>query len=388
MAEPATDDFLAGLPLFASFGQIADPDLYAPVPEDWILGLADVVSSTAAIAAGRYKAVNMAGAAVIAAVSNALAPGRFPFVFGGDGASFAVSPRQAAAALDALAATATLVREEFDLTLRVAALPVSAIRSAGHDLRIARFAASPDVDYAMFAGGGLSWAEGRMKAGEFAVAPAPPGSRPDLTGLSCRFDAAPARHGVILSIIARPVADGRAGAFRALVEDILGLIEASPGKARPLPDGGPPLGWPSPGLDLEAALGRPLRRARWLHRLVLLARTAGSTAVLRFRIPVGRFEPTRYLDELVANSDYRKYDDGLRMTIDCAETLADAIERKLGEAAGRGLLHYGLHRQDAAIVTCITPAPTRQDHIHFVDGAAGGYAAAAAGMKGPAVGRI
>jgi hypothetical protein len=189
---------------------------------------------------------------------------------------------------------------------------------------------------------------------------------------------------VILSIIARPAAGGRAGAFRALVEDLLALIEASPGGARPLPDGGPPLGWPSPGLDLEAALGRPRWRARWLHRLVLLARSAAATAVLRFRIPVGRFQPARYLDELVANSDYRKYDDGLRMTIDCAESLAEAIERKLADAAARGLLDYGLHRQTAAIVTCIAPAPVRQDHIHFVDGAAGGYAAAAAGMKGGA----
>jgi hypothetical protein len=191
MAEPATDDFLAGLPLFSSFGQIADPDLYAAVPDDWILGLADVVSSTAAIASGRYKAVNMAGAAVIAAVSNALAPGRFPFVFGGDGASFAVSPSQAAAALEALAATATLIGEEFDLTLRVAALPVSAIRASGHNLRIARFAASPDVDYAMFAGGGLSWAETRMKR---ASSPSPlPRPGRDRTSPACPAASTPRR---------------------------------------------------------------------------------------------------------------------------------------------------------------------------------------------------
>ena len=39
----------------------------------------------------------------------------------------------------------------------------------------------------MFTGGGLAWAETQMKAGAFAVAPAPAGTRPDLTGLSCRF---------------------------------------------------------------------------------------------------------------------------------------------------------------------------------------------------------
>ena len=63
-----------------------DPKLYSPLPDDWAIGVADIVESTKAIAAQRYKAVNMAGAAVIAAVTNALEGREFPFVFGGDGA--------------------------------------------------------------------------------------------------------------------------------------------------------------------------------------------------------------------------------------------------------------------------------------------------------------
>ena len=54
----------------------------------------------------------MAGAAVIAAVTNALEGREFPFVFGGDGASFAVSPDDLERAREALAATATWVEEE------------------------------------------------------------------------------------------------------------------------------------------------------------------------------------------------------------------------------------------------------------------------------------
>jgi hypothetical protein len=44
------------------------------VPDRYILGLSDVTNSTRAIGEGRYKAVNLAGAAVISAVMNALAP--------------------------------------------------------------------------------------------------------------------------------------------------------------------------------------------------------------------------------------------------------------------------------------------------------------------------
>jgi hypothetical protein len=67
------------------------------------------------------------------------------------------------------------------------------------------------------------------------------------------------------------------------------------------------------------------------------------------------------------------------MIIDCTPDLAQALERRLAAAAGTAL--YGLHRQDAAMMTCFTPSPTRSDHVHFIDGAQGGYAAAASALK-------
>ena len=194
------DSFYAGVPVFRGFGRLMDPRLYAPLPDDWLIGVADVVESTRAIAAQRYKAVNMAGAAVIAAVTNALGDREFPFVFGGDGASFAVSSGDAERARAALAATASWVRDDLDLALRVAMVPVRDIRARGLDVRVARFGPSPHVAYAMFSGGGLVWAEAAMKRGEFAVAPAPAGTLPDLGGLSCRFEEIPARRGLMLVV--------------------------------------------------------------------------------------------------------------------------------------------------------------------------------------------
>ena len=125
MTAGGSDIFYGSIPVFRGFGRLMDPALYAPLPDDWTIGVADIVESTRAIAAQRYKAVNMAGAAVIAAVTNALEGREFPFVFGGDGASFAVSPADLAAAREALAATAGWVRDDLELAMRVALVPVS-----------------------------------------------------------------------------------------------------------------------------------------------------------------------------------------------------------------------------------------------------------------------
>ncbi|MDB5657230.1 MAG: hypothetical protein JWQ94_4843, partial [Tardiphaga sp.] len=245
------DDFYGRIPVFRGFGDLMDPALYEPLPDDWTIGLADIVQSTQAIAAQRYKAVNMAGAAVIAGVTNALAGREFPFVFGGDGASFAVGPNDLACAREALSATARWVQDDLDLSMRVALVSVADVRAHGFDVRVARFAPSPNVSYAMFSGGGLGWAEAAMKRGEFAVPMAPFGTMPDLAGLSCRFEEIPAARGLILSVLVVPCAGVDERAFRRVIEEVIALVERSPGGARPVPATGPALKWPQVGLDFE-----------------------------------------------------------------------------------------------------------------------------------------
>lgn len=367
----------------ADFAALIEASAYVPLPDDWRLGLADVVTSTTAIEAGRYKAVNMAGAAVISALGNALGTLDFPFVFGGDGASFAVPPDQAQAAGEALAATVAWVGEALGLSLRGALVPVSAIRTAGHDLRVARFAASRDVSYAMFEGGGRSWAEAELKAGRLPALPRA-ASRADLSGLSCRFDDVAAANGVILSLIVKPGPAGAREAWLTVVRAVLDIVGAQARGAHPVPRVGPNRRWPPRGLDIEARLMRRPGTPLALARLAVVARSALAHLIFLRGRDVGRFSPERYRDQLVDNSDFRKFDDGLMMTLDCTPDAVDEIERILQAAQRAGTLRYGLHRQGAAVLTCVVPSPTRPDHIHFVDGADGGYARAALALKAAA----
>ena len=375
----ASDSFYSGIAVFRGFARLMEPALYSPLPDDWTVGVADIVNSTRAIAEKRYKAVNMAGAAVIASVSNALSGREFPFVFGGDGASFAVAPSDLAAAREALAAPATWVKEDLDLEMRVALVPVAAIRSQGLDVRVARFGPSANLSYAMFSGGGLAFAEAAMKRGEFAIEPAPPGSQPDLSGLSCRFEEIPAARGLILSVLVLPARGADPTAYRKVIEDIIGVVERSPEAARPVPAGGPPLRWPPAGLDYEARAWRGGSLAR--RRAAVLAYTLFAYLIMRFGIRLGGFVPEVYTLQVVENSDFRKYDDGLRMILDCSTELEGALQQRLEAAAAKGIVRYGLHRQDAAMMTCFTRQATRSDHVHFIDGARGGYASAATALK-------
>src|SRR5580693_5737697 len=251
-----SNEFYGTIAVFRGFTSLMDPALYSPLPGDWTVGVADIVESTKAIAAQRYKAVNMAGASVIASVTNALDGREFPFVFGGDGASFAVASDDLASAREALAATTTWVKEDLDLSMRVALVPVRAIRAQGLDVRVARFGPSANLSYAMFSGGGLGWAEAAMKRGEFAVAVAPGGTQPDLTGLSCRFEEIPSVRGLILSVLVVPMRGADAGAFRKVIEDVIALVERSPDAGRPVPSGGPEIRWPPKGVDYEARAQR------------------------------------------------------------------------------------------------------------------------------------
>lgn len=379
--DSTSDDFYRTAPTFRDFRLVADEYSFSPLPEDWLIGVADVEQSTKAIQENRYKAVNMAGAAVIAAVANAVGGKEFPFVFGGDGASFAVSPADAGIARQALAETATWVREDLDLTLRVGMVSVEKIRRNGHDVRVGRYAVSDNISIAMFSGGGVAWADAAMKRDEISVPRAPAGARPDLSGLSCRFEQFPTQYGQILSVLVLPADISRMSAFRAVVKQIISMVEGSSECARPAAREAMQLKWPPQGCDLEALASRKSGEPVGISKLKVYARTFLYFLIMRFNLRVGRFVPRKYLSEVVANSDFRKFDDALRMIVDCSPAMAQKIEDTLAAAARERHIRYGCHREDAAIMTCFTPSPSQPSHVHFIDGAQGGYALAAAALK-------
>ncbi|WP_284776124.1 DUF3095 domain-containing protein [Agrobacterium sp. lyk4-40-TYG-31] len=380
---PSDEEFLKNLPVFLHFEDVADPTLYRALPDGWALALADIIDSTGAIDSGRYKAVNMAGAGVISGLLNALQRHDLPFIFGGDGAAVAIAPSQIDAAREALSKVQAWVADDIRLTLRAAIVPVSVIRENWFDVRVARFQASDDVSYAMFSGGGNHWADEQMKSGQYLISAAESGSRPDLTGLSCRWNPIEAARGKVVSIIALPGPNTDPLAFRGIVAEIVALANEDGRGGHPVPVEGPPLGFIREGLVLEAkALSgyrdslSQIRKGAWvLFQTVLIA------VLYSFKKTVGRFDPVQYKRSVASNTDFRKFDDGLKMTVDVDPDTLKKIKARLEGASREGICFYGLHEQDTALMTCIVPSPLSRDHMHFVDGGDGGYAKAATHLK-------
>ncbi|MGB7262416.1 MAG: DUF3095 domain-containing protein [Albidovulum sp.] len=373
-------EFLANLPQFDHFEGVADLSLYQALPNGWALGLADIVDSTGAIAAGRYKSVNMAGASVITAIINALDRYDLPFVFGGDGAFVAIPPSGFDAAERALSQVQSWVAREFGLDMRAAVVPVTDIRAASVDVRVARFRVSSEMSYAMFAGDGASWAEDSMKKGLYAVAKAPADAEPDLKGLSCRWSPISSRHGKIVSVIAVPGDGGNSPEFRKLISEIITLVDQEDRSGHPVPAEGPQPGISLHSIDAEA-LTKAQTKPRLLRRIEMLGIAVMFAVFRKFNWKLGAFDFRAYSRDVSLNTDFRKFDDALKMTLDLDANHLAKLEMRLQAAEMAGVCRYGVHLQDEALMTCIVPSPMTRDHMHFVDGAAGGYAEAASHLK-------
>lgn len=381
-------DFYAGLAPLRRFADITDPSRYVPLPEDWHLALTDVRGSTEAIAEGRYKEVNMVGAATIIALLNVARPLDLPFVFGGDGATVALPPALLGPARAALGALQALATQSFGLTLRAGVVSAAELAAAGHPVRLARLAVTAEYDQAVFFGG-LAHAEHLVKSAApgspYLVPPAADAAAADLSGLECRWQDVPSRHGETVSLLVVPAPGRSDAALSRTLREVIATIEAIYGGDRDCH----PL-----AVELMTTAYNPARllaeaRARvpaaGLARLRYLARIWGLNLALgvyrRGELLLGRVPWwDRYRDLVFRTADYRKYDDTLRMILAGTAAQRERLEDYLEARFRAGELAYGVQVADRALMTCLVFERMGRQ-VHFVDGADGGYALAARAMK-------
>ncbi|WP_309399518.1 DUF3095 domain-containing protein [Cerasicoccus maritimus] len=378
--------FVQQLPLIKSLREAVDPGVYRRLPKDWLIALTDVQGSTENLRLGRYKEVNGVGVAAIAGVRNQHKPEEIPFVFGGDGATFCLPPERRADVEAVLRASSRMAREDFGLKLRIGIVPHADIIAQGREVRVARLQLTEWVTQTMFMGGGLEKADELVKDpradNPYRLTEEGP-QNADFSGLECRWDNVPSRHGETVAYIFRAMGTEhqRASIFRqliAMVEDAYGDSEQS----NPLHLGGLKLTNKPALLRLEQRVRTFAQNAvrRWSYGKYLRLQIIVGRIIMKYGLKFAGVDWSHYQRDLIANADFRKIDDCLRFVLSGTTGQREELIARVKEAFKPEQLVFGSHVADSAIMTCVID-DYQHEHLHFVDGADGGYALAAKQMK-------
>lgn len=376
--------FYKNLEAFDNFQDILNTEHYQDIPDDWYVVISDIKGSTKAIERGQYKDVNTVGASCIIAVINELGTAQdIPYVFGGDGASFAIPPDLLIPVAKALDGTREMAKNQFNLDLRIGIVPVNDLKSSKKSLRAAKYRLSPNIDIAMFSGGGLGFADNLIKKHE---------DRYDITnyykdrgvsdfgGLECRWNPVRTKKGDMLTLIVTSQNENDSGAYKDLLAklaEIYGDNSHRPNQEEDMSLSFNPKRYRQE-FRIQTHGANALKRAQYASKLVF--ETILGSALFKFDLKAKGVEGKKYIQDLVANTDFQKFDDALRMVIDSAPEQTKRLKEFLEEEYKNNKLYYGLHVTNEALITCLIF--NRADaHLHFIDGASGGYALAASHMK-------
>ena len=383
-----TVNFYRDLPVLESFAQAIETARHAQVPGDWWIVVADVIGSTKVIEAGGYKKVNTVGVACIAAVVNVDRSVEMPFVFGGDGATFAVPGSMLERVIPALREAQRLSRVSFDLLLRVGLVRVSSLLDNGLPVRLAKIRSSPNVSQPTLSGRGWEEAERMVKdplaEGVLRVQEDEGSCEGSFEGFECRWQGVPSFQDHKLALLVAAVsedAEVNLASYRKL-SDKIAQIYGDISSYHPLRAEHMSLSFNPRQLSHEwrvrSSRLSPWGQIKYFTRMILL-NLAGAYLFARKK-DTKTVQWSHYIDEMVENTDFRKFDGMLRMVMDGSEAQYEALREYLDGQHREGRLVYGMHRSREALLTCIVFS-YNGNHVHFVDGSDGGYAIAALGLK-------
>ncbi|RZJ78159.1 MAG: DUF3095 domain-containing protein [Flavobacterium sp.] len=351
---------------------------FSEVPKDWHVIITDIKGSTGAVLTGASQNVNYIATGSIVTVLNLAFKAKIvvPFFFGGDGATFLVPDVLVELAVKKLMAYQSNVMQTFGLDLRVGSIPVEEIYKQGYKISLSKYGLTKFFSIPVILGDGLSYAEEVIKD-EFYKLDQASGSLEDfdLDGMQCRWDqiSPPADLQEILTLlIAAPEVDKQALAFSKVlraIDEIYGSVK----KRQPIS---------VEKLKLNTTYNRiktEMRNRIGKIKFFELLQTwfVTSFGPLYFLTNHGK----RYLKRLVEMSDTLVMDGKINTVISGTELQRSQLFKVLDDLEKAGEIFYGFHISNASVMSCYV-RDMKDDHIHFVDGAEGGYTKAAGILKG------
>lgn len=383
-----SNDFYANLTHIDHLADLAKPDYFVAVPNDWYIIITDITNSTSAIASGKYKEVNLLGASSIVAILNIAGKLEIPFVFGGDGAEMLIPSSLLPKAKEVLVAVQQLARSRFNLYLRVGILPVSAVIAAGFEVKIAKLRVSENYSQALITGGGIAYATEFIK--EYSIPDIyqlrrnHKGPEADLSGLECRWQDIPPRHEEVLTLQVLAIAHNNQKNHQVYhsVLDKIQQVYGSNQNFHPVSLKHLHLSFDSKRLMTETKLRSPSKGfiAKQLYLLQIKLGNLLGLLLMTFNMVLDGTHWGLYKKGVIEATDYQKFDDMLRMVISGTAFQRTTLISYLDQEYTQGNLVYGFHVSNRVLMTCLVFERSGRQ-VHFVDGADGGFAEAAKDLK-------
>ena len=356
---------------------LMEEHLFFRVPANWQVVITDVKNSTAAIQKGLHETINLVATGSIVAVLNIAYKANLtvPFFFGGDGASFIIPPSLLDTSLHALLQHKENTKASFDLDLRVGYVAVSDIYEEGHALNISKLRTSELFAIPVLLGDGLTYAEKKVKGPDYMFATSSASTEElDLSGMQCRWDRIkpPESFFEVVSLLAiAPEGVKQSDSFKKVMDSIDtiygGLQRRKPITVDKLKIKAT---LAKIGLEMKARMGA-FKPFYLLYNWIKM-----SLGFFYFRTKKGK----KYLHNLVDLSDTLVIDGRINTVISGTPRQRELLETALNKIERDGEIIYGLHVSSESVMSCYVRNMSDR-HIHFVDGAEGGYTKAAGVIK-------
>ncbi len=387
LPKPVPDTFYADLPSFADFSQFTRVEHYRALPADWLVIITDIRASTVAIEQGLYKEVNSVSTASVVVVLNALHPLKIPYVFGGDGATLCIPPDKLEAVKAALAASRELATSSFGLQLRVGIVPMQAILAQKHRIAVGKYQPSAYFQQAMFQGDGLRYAESLVKDDRTDnpyILPAATLAKGDFSGFECRWSEIPSSKEETVAIMVQVLGEDGAEEKATYTEivDKITEIYGNETHHHPVHLGNLNLSLSPQRLSAETRVRTHLqsRWAKYFYLVKIWVLALVGKYLMARRIKTETVDWGAYKQNFIDNTDYRKFDETLRMVLCSTRAERTQLTHYLDSLYAQKKAVFGIHASAGAIVTCLI-ADHDKNHVHLLDGSNGGYAMAARQMK-------
>lgn len=357
---------------------LKDEALFYSVPETWSIVVTDIENSSAAVARGAHKDVNLSATGSIVTVLNTLkeidTTIKIPYFFGGDGSTFILPNSVLVAVLLALNNYRQHINKTLQLNLRVGHLGVDKVYSNNISLRISKLRHNKYFTTPVVLGNGLKYAERIIKEG-FKVSASNFNTEPNLEGMECRWDEVYPNEldkKVICLLVDCKDEKMQAEVYGTIMKEI-DLIFGTLENRNPIS---------TFKLKLNISLANIKREmyvkiGKYQINYLINNWIATLIGIFYFRFSkAGKL----YKNRISQLSDTIMLDGFLNTVISGTENQINSLKILLDDLELRNEIIYGIHITHASIMSCYIE-DRKEKHIHFVDGTEGGYTSAARMFK-------